>query len=68
MSDFNTKNGWTVGEWTDVPVIPPLEGPDLPCDPNPVVAKCGQCGLNLHRVMGYVCSHPRCPCFPRVTC
>lgn len=48
-----------------VPVIPKL--PDEPYrvgphDPNPIVAICGECGLHMARVMGYVCSHPRCPC------
>lgn len=46
----------------NVPVIPPLP-PESPndMDPNPVVAICGQCGLNLRRVMGYVCINSRCP-------
>ena len=45
-----------------IPVIPPLPPEDPgPHDPNPVVAICGQCGLQIHQVMGYVCTHPRCP-------
>ena len=45
-----------------IPVIAPLP-PDYPgpSDPNPVVAICGECGLRIHQVMGYVCTHPRCP-------
>lgn len=46
-----------------VPVIPKLpEKIDYsPCDPNPVIAICGECGLHLHQVMGYCCPHARCP-------
>lgn len=43
-----------------IPVIPPLPK-EPPCDPNPTVAVCGECGLELKGVMGYYCSHPRCP-------
>ncbi len=51
-----------------VPVIPPLS-PGLPnTDPNPVVAKCGECGLELYATMCYSCSNPRCPVFPQTTC
>jgi len=51
-----------------IPVILPLPEDDYkpivpdPCDPNPIVAICGQCGLRISRVMGYVCPHNRCPC------
>lgn len=45
-----------------VPIIPPR--PPF----NPVVAKCGACGLELRRVMMYCCQRSDCPCFPRVTC
>lgn len=49
-----------------VPVIPPLKPteplvPSDPINPNPVVAICGECGLELHQTMGYVCTNPRCP-------
>ena len=46
-----------------IPVIPPLppDIPNGPADPNPVVAICGQCGLNILQTMCYSCSHPRCP-------
>lgn len=50
----------------DIPVIPKIpdeikklrEGPQ---DPNPVVAICGECGLKIYAVMGYVCSNRHCP-------
>ena len=46
----------------NVPVIPPLPpGYPPPVTPNPVVATCGECKMNLHQVMGYVCMNPRCP-------
>ncbi len=46
----------------DLPVIPPLP-PGFPNpDPNPPVAQCGECGLVLHRFMGYCCPNVRCPC------
>ncbi len=44
----------------DNPIIDPLI-PSTPIDPNPVVAKCSECGLEMAQVMGYVCSHPKCP-------
>lgn len=51
-----------------VPVIPALP-PSLPnVDPNPVVAQCGECGLMLRMVMGFVCPSYRCPVQPKVTC
>lgn len=53
-----------------VPLIPKRPTPITPTpgDPNPIVAVCGECGLDLRAVMGYVCSHSNCPCFARVTC
>ena len=47
-----------------VPIIPPRPMQPLdpsPYDPNPVVARCGRCGLGLQRVMGYVCPYADCP-------
>lgn len=43
-----------------VPIIPPNtpHGPG----PDPTVAICGECGLELKRVMGYVCTNHNCPC------
>lgn len=39
-----------------VPLIPPLpEKKGNSLDPNPTVAVCGQCGLEIKKVMGYVC-------------
>lgn len=55
----------------DIPVIPekpvipeitPWIPTYTPTQPNPIVAECGACGLNLHAVMGYVCPRPDCPC------
>ena len=47
---------------SEIPIIPKLPPADPgPYDPNPVVAICGECGLRIQRVMGYVCQHPRCP-------
>ena len=47
-----------------VPVIPPLNRkPDI--GPNPTVAICGACGLELKQVMGYVCGRDDCPCFSK---
>lgn len=52
----------------DVPLIPKL--PDSvanrPMDTNPVVAVCGQCGLEIRRIMGYSCSNSNCPIQPRI--
>lgn len=47
-----------------VPVIPPLDKkPDI--GPNPTVAVCGVCGIELKQVMGYVCGRDDCPCFSK---
>jgi hypothetical protein len=51
-----------------IPVIPKLPDPTPNYDPNPTVAVCGECGLEMKRVMGYCCGNSRCPCFPRITC
>lgn len=58
MSDnFKEING------RKIPIIPPLpeDYPIVPQEANPIVAICGECGLELRQVMGYVCGHPRCP-------
>ena len=54
----------------EIPVIPPLPRDWDPFpDPNPIVAICGECGLQLYRVMSYCCGNPRCPCgLGGVTC
>ena len=44
-----------------VPIIAPVKGGNVPCD-NPVRAICGACGLELRRIMMYVCSRNDCPC------
>jgi len=44
------------------PIIPPLPfSPSMPAPWNPVVARCGECQLDLHQIMHYVCSNARCP-------
>lgn len=48
-----------------LPVIPPL--PISPAGDG-AIAICGECGLRLMPVMGYVCPNIRCPCFPRNIC
>lgn len=50
-----------------LPIIPPL--PTLwPRAPDGAIAVCGECGLRIQPVMGYVCGNMRCPVFLRVTC
>jgi len=50
-----------------LPIIPPL--PEMPRGPaDGAIAICGQCGLRIMPVMGYVCGNSRCPIFPQVTC
>lgn len=46
-----------------IPVIPklPYSPYDVPPLPSDTIAICGECGLELKQVMGYVCVHPRCP-------
>lgn len=51
----------------NLPVIPPIPPrPNSPADG--AIAICGECGLRILPVMGYVCGNSRCPAFPRVTC
>ena len=48
-----------------VPVIPRRRPPPTAPYPHPQggpVAICGECGLELHRTMGYCCPHANCPC------
>jgi hypothetical protein len=51
-----------------VPLIPkrPERAKTNP-GPNPIVAVCGECGIKLHQVMGYVCSSENCPIQVRCT-
>ncbi len=46
-----------------VPLIPKRQEPweKYPFNTNPVISVCGQCGLELHRVMGYCCRRANCP-------
>lgn len=52
----------------EVPVIPPLPEQTEDLDPNPTVAVCGQCGLEIKKVMMYSCGNSRCPVQSRTTC
>jgi hypothetical protein len=46
-----------------VPVIPRRaeSTKQAPRDPNPVVAVCGECGLEIRQTMGYYCPKANCP-------
>lgn len=48
-----------------IPEIPPVEPMPLPDPPvfpsNENVGQCSKCGLQLHKVMMYVCPHAQCP-------
>lgn len=44
-----------------VPIIPKIEPQPLQ-GPNPTVAICGECGIELKQIMGYCCQHANCPC------
>ena len=44
-----------------IPHTPIVPIPFTPVVPNPIVNKCGQCGIELHQVMGYYCPQPNCP-------
>lgn len=50
----------------------PLKGFSIPALPgipyNGLPDTCPKCGINLTKVMGYVCHSPNCPTFPQVTC
>ncbi|QJR01749.1 hypothetical protein HH800_05795 [Sphingobium yanoikuyae] len=51
-----------------VPLIPAKpKVPAAPFNPNRTVSVCGECGLEMKAVMGFVCSRANCPCFPQVT-
>lgn len=43
-----------------VPLVP--RRPETPVSPDPIVGVCGECGLELRRVMMYSCPNGRCPC------
>lgn len=42
-----------------VPLLEPLPGAGG--DPNPTIAVCGQCGLEIKKVMYFHCSNSQCP-------
>ena len=46
----------------DLPVFTPI--PRMPPGSNEPVAKCGECGMLLCQVMGYVCPRSNCPVQP----
>lgn len=52
----------------EVPVIPPLPVGQPELDPNPTIAVCGECGLELKKVMMYSCGNIRCPVQPKAIC
>ena len=49
-----------------VPYVEPLR-PVQPQLPNPIVAVCGGCGRDVHRVEGYSCPRDNCPIQPRIS-
>ena len=51
----------------NLPVIQPLPEPQKkPSDG--AIAICGQCGMRIFPVMGYVCPNASCPVFMKSTC
>lgn len=50
-----------------VPLVPRRPPTDTPLDPNPVISVCGECGLEVRRVMYYSCPNTRCPVFAKCT-
>lgn len=44
-----------------VKVIPRKSSLERDPETNPVVAVCGECGISIHRVMGYACGNMHCP-------
>ena len=57
-----TNSFWPCYRLKQVPIIPPLpeDAPDR-FDSNPVIAICGECGMELHKMMLYSCDNERCP-------
>lgn len=47
-----------------VPLIAPIPKHQAPCDPNPVIAICGECGRKVYMVEGYCCGNSSCPIQP----
>lgn len=49
----------TKTEWNSIPSEPvPYKDPPMPWDP---LSTCPKCGIDIHRVMGYVCNNIPCP-------
>ncbi len=45
-----------------IPMVP-QKPQTVPYDPNPDVAKCGECGLIIKQIMSYCCPRgTNCPC------
>jgi hypothetical protein len=57
--------GDVMGKPNAVPIIPPLTEEQKRqrdyIEPNPTIAKCGECHMELKQVMGYVCMNRYCP-------
>lgn len=52
-----------------LPIIQPIKPGAPHRAPDGTIAVCGQCGMRIMPVMGYVCPRPNCPCgFRGVTC
>lgn len=52
----------------NIPIIPKLPDDHPRPHPDEPWAICGECGMELRGVMGYVCPNSRCPVFPHVYC
>jgi hypothetical protein len=52
------------GQWKQDTFDIPKE---RPYESNPVVGTCIKCGMELRKVMWYVCQDNGCPVFPKVT-
>ena len=59
MTDYVERNGRKIPVIPRLPDSPPYQ-PEIP-DPNAPVAICGECGMEIYQVMGYVCPNVRCP-------
>ena len=65
LDDIHKRMEKWIEDQKDQPnkVVPPFIDPIpfAPLVPNPIISKCGKCGLEMSQVMGYVCSDPMCP-------
>ena len=59
-SSFDNESIEEKAKRIGVPIIPAREVPPS-YDPNPTVAICGACGLEIKQIMGYVCNKSNCP-------